>query len=153
MCAVCPCGGLAASLVASLPLMVVASGLVSVSPDPFRAGGSPAACPFCLGLVGLPLAVGVRFLIRVQSNLVTTDLTPCAALGVLLILYGFKVFRVGRPDPFRFPCLLCAWWSCLVVSFVGVSGCALCVWCSVFPPSFVVPFGVRRMAGGFTYIS
>lgn len=33
MCAVCPCGGLAASPVASLPLMAVALGLVSVSPD------------------------------------------------------------------------------------------------------------------------
>ena len=33
MCAVCPCGWFAASLVASLPLMAVALGLVSVSPD------------------------------------------------------------------------------------------------------------------------
>ena len=33
VCAVCPCGGFAASLVASLPLMAVALGLVSVPPD------------------------------------------------------------------------------------------------------------------------
>ena len=46
--------------------------------------------------------VRVRLLTGRKSNLVTIDLTPYG-LGVLLILYGFKVFRVGRLILFAFP--------------------------------------------------
>ena len=77
VCAVCPCGGLAASLVASLPLMAVASGLVSVPPDPISGRAVVLSVVWDCGL-------------NWRVSCWRLFCCPCASVGCVGLFIGFS---------------------------------------------------------------
>ena len=133
-CAVRPCGGLVVWIVAaSLPLMVVVLGLVSVSPD--YSGRAVVlsvvwVCGLiwrvsCLGASVLPLVVPsvAAGRVRCGSDCLSCGWSGCVLRAGRVLVGGSAASGVGRWCPFRI--------ASAAVSFVGVcSGCASCgrVW-------------------------
>lgn len=150
-CAVRPCGGLVIWILsASLPLMVVALGLVSVSPDPFRAGGCLVGCIGIAGYIGgcpvwLPRCCLWWFLRSVRVVPRLSSAVCCMMVGavswgrvVLVSVVLLPLVWVGgvlsglHPLPFFCRCLVwvCLLWARLVWVCGRCGRCGVVTYCT-----------------------